>query len=45
MSILASNAAPIFGAYVFPFLVSVILSGIALAALGGGIAIFRAAVN
>lgn len=45
MSILASNATPIFGAYVFPIIVSVALSGVALASIGIGIMVVRAAVH
>lgn len=45
MNILVSQAAPFFAAYVFPAIVSVALSGAAMALVGIGLMVLRAAFH
>jgi hypothetical protein len=45
MNILISGAAPFFATYVFPTIVSVALSGIAMAFIGIGLMVLRSAFH
>jgi hypothetical protein len=45
MSIFVTGAAPFFATYVFPAIVSVALSGVAMALVGVGILVLRGALH
>lgn len=45
MNILISSAAPVFATYVFPAIVAVALSGVAMALVGIGLMVLRSAFH